>query len=105
MLNWIIWNETVLTLILYVAQSTGTVEYTYSNAGALGNAEHPFIAIAPRSTLARNSGSINGLNRTYCILTLNWIVWIRTVWLNWIARNRNVLTIKLCTYAKLNCLK
>ena len=27
-----------------------------SNAGALGNAEYPFIAIAPRSTLAR-SGS------------------------------------------------
>ena len=31
---------------------------------------------------------------------LNWIVWIRTVWLNWIAGNRNVLTIKL--YLHLN---
>ena len=40
------------------------------------------------------------------VLRLNWIVWIRTVWINWIAWNRNVfLTIKLCTYAKLNCLK
>ena len=29
---------------------------SFSDAGALRNAEHPFIAIAPRSTLAR-SGS------------------------------------------------
>ena len=34
-------------------QSDGEVPV---NAGALGNAEYPFIAIAPRSTLAR-SGS------------------------------------------------
>ena len=33
---------------------------------------------------------------------LNWIVWIRTVWLNWIAWNGNVLTIKL--YLHLNCM-
>ena len=25
-----------------------------------------------------------------CVLKLNWIVWIRTVWLSWIAWNRNV---------------
>ena len=36
---------------------------------------------------------------------LNWIVWIRTVWLNWIAWNRNVLTIYLSTHAKLYYLK
>ena len=24
------------------------------------------------------------------ILILNWIVWIKTVWLNWIAWNRNI---------------
>ena len=24
------------------------------------------------------------------VLMLNWIVWIRTVWINWIAWNRNV---------------
>ena len=24
------------------------------------------------------------------VLTLNWIVWIRIVWLNWIIWNRNV---------------
>ena len=24
------------------------------------------------------------------VLTLNWIGWIRTVWLNWITWNRNV---------------
>ena len=28
-----------------------------SNAGALGNAEYPFIAIAPRSILAQSSGT------------------------------------------------
>ena len=43
---------------------------------------------------------IYGLNRTNCILMLNWIIWIRTVWLNWIAWNRNILNIKL--YLHLN---
>ena len=33
---------------------------------------------------------------------LNWIVWIRTVWLNWIAWNRNVFVNKL--YLQLNCM-
>ena len=28
MLNWIIWNKTVLTLTLCIAQSAGAVEYT-----------------------------------------------------------------------------
>ena len=55
----------------------------------LWSAEHPFIAIDPRSTLVQNGstwlGPIYGLNRTNCIFMLNWIVWIRTVWLNWIA--------------------
>ena len=40
-----------------VAQLSGAVEYTYCylcrrNAGILGNVEHPFIVITPRSTLA-----------------------------------------------------
>ena len=59
------------------AQPAGAVEYTVctsasgktppqrvswydtkqSDAGALGNTEHPFIAIAPRSTLARPSST------------------------------------------------
>ena len=77
MLNWIIWNKTVLTLTLGIAQLAGAVEYTdctsaegedpphpnecpdmtlKNDAGALGNAEHPFITVTPRSTLAR-SGS------------------------------------------------
>ena len=30
MLNWIIWNKTVVTLTLCVAQSAGAVEYTDS---------------------------------------------------------------------------
>ena len=33
---------------------------------------------------------------------LNWNVWIRSVWLNRIAWNRNVLTIKF--YLHLNCM-
>ena len=44
---------------------------------------------------------------------LNWILWIKTVWLKWIAWNSNVfdndnetvLTFKLHAYAKLNYLK
>ena len=64
-----------------------------SNARALGNAEHPFIAIAPGSTL----GPIIGLNRTNSILMLNWIVW-----LNWIAWNRNVF-LQIKPYLHLNC--
>ena len=42
--------------IISICQSAGAVEYTdcFSNAGALRNAEIPFIAIAPRSSLARN---------------------------------------------------
>ena len=59
---------------------------------------HPFIAIAPWSTLTRSGsawwGHIYGWNRLKSVQMLNWIVW-----------NRTVLTLKLCTYAKLNCLK
>ena len=32
---------------------------------------------------------------------LNWIVWIRTVWLNWVAWNRNSFD-KLTVYLHLN---
>ena len=62
-----------------------------SDAGALGNVEQPFIVIAPWSTLSRNGTTwpppIDGLNSTNCIFMLNWIVWIRTVWINWMAWN------------------
>ena len=51
---------------------------------------YPFIAIAPRSTLAQRGstwlGPIYGLNRINGICELKWIVW-----LNWIAWNRNVV--------------
>ena len=75
-----IWRD--LILIVIIAQSAGAVEYTdcfsaegydppmsvldmtlnnlmvrFWSAGALANTEYTFIAIAPRSTLAR-SGSI-----------------------------------------------
>ena len=38
------------------------------------------------------------------VLTLNWIDIYITAWINWIVHNGNVLD-KLCTHAKLNCLK
>ena len=40
--------------------------------------------------VAPEKGPNYNLNRTNSILMLNWIVWIRTVWLNWIAWNGNV---------------
>ena len=87
------------------------LKYFYFKPGTMGIAEYPFIAIAPRSTLARRGctwqGLIYGLNRTNGILMLNGIVW-----LNWIAWNRNVffyyetvLKFKLHAYVKLNYLK
>ena len=36
----------------FMAQSAGAAEYINCNAGALWNMEYPFIAIAPRFTLA-----------------------------------------------------
>ena len=49
--------------------------------------------------VAPNKGPIYGLNRTNCILMLNWIIWIRTVWLNWIAWT--FFTIKLYLHLKM----
>ena len=46
------------------------------------------------------SGPIYRLDRTNCMLMLNWIVWSRTIWLNWIAWNVNIFTIEL--YLHLN---
>ena len=40
--------------------------------------------------VATDKDLIYGLNRTNCILMLSRIVWIRTVWQNWLAWNRNV---------------
>ena len=44
--------------------------------------------VAPDRVLSLDQIELN------CVLTLNWIVW-----------NRTVLILNLCTYAKLNCLK
>ena len=43
--------------------------------------------------VAPDKGPIYGLNRTNCIIMLNWIVWNWTVWQNWIASNRTVFDI------------
>ena len=92
-----------LTSVLYMTLNNLIVRFQW--CWSFGDAEHLFIDIAPRSTVARNgsiwSRPIYGLNRTNCILMLNWIVWIRTAWLNWIAWSRNVLH-KLYLY--LNCM-
>ena len=83
-------------------------------AGTLENAEYPFIAITPRSTLARSGstwqGLIFGLNRNKLYTVLNRIVWNRNIFdiltvLNWIVWNRTIFTFKLCTYVNLNCFK
>ena len=59
MLNWIIWNKTVLTLTLCIAQSAGAVEYTECTS-------------AEGIRLPSMSVLIMTLNRTNCILMLNW---------------------------------
>ena len=67
------------------------------NAGALGNAEYSFIAIAPWSifwpgVVAPDRVLSMGEIELRCILMQNLIVWNRIFWhLN-------------CTYVKLNCL-
>ena len=81
MLNWIVWNKTVFYLILCIALLGGVVEYTdcitiwwwgSSIAGALGNAEYPFIAICAQ-ILSMGQIELN------CVLMLNWIAWHGTV--------------------------
>ena len=56
-------------------QSDGEVHDTE----ILGNADYPFIAIIPRSILARSGSTWLGQIELNCILMLNWIVWNRTV--------------------------
>ena len=95
MLNWIIWNRTVSCpvglccriLRLHLFRGVRLPQWVFSiwyqtiwssNAGALENAEYPFIAIAPWFFLSGITwqGSVYVLNAS-----------------------------KLCTYAKLNCLE
>ena len=59
--NWIVWNRTVFTLKLH-----------------LGKTELFDIELFWHFTVCGQK------------LYLDWIVWIRTVWLKWIAWNRNV---------------
>ena len=127
MLNWIVWNRTDfafnsvycpigwgcrihrLHLCREVKLPPQKVSWIWhqtiwrwgsSNAGALRNAEHPFIAIAPRSILARMVAPDRFLSigqiEVNSVLTLNWIFW-----------NRTALTFYcelIYAYTKLNCL-
>ena len=73
------------TSVLYMTLNNLMVRF--QQCWGLGNTEYPFIAIAPRSTLARRGstwqGPIYGLNRNNGILMLNWISWNRNVFDNW----------------------
>ena len=112
MLNWIILKKTVLTLTLCIAQSIETVEHI-DCLSAEGS--DPPMSVLIYDT-KQSDGQVPAMrelwemrsapslplipgplwpgmvapDRTNCILMLNWIVWIRTVWLNGIVWNRNV---------------
>ena len=73
MLNWIVWNGTVFDV-----ETVLTLKWIVSFRIVL-----TFNCVQTKS-----------------VPILNWISWIRTAWLNWIARNRNVFHIKL--YLHLN---
>ena len=72
-------------------QSDGEVPVMLELSGMWSTPSLPFLPgpLWP-GMVAPDKGPIYGLNRTNCILMLYLIVWIRTVWLNWIAWNRNV---------------
>ena len=127
-----------IELVNHIAPSAGAVEYTDRTSaegkdpspnecpeydtkqsdcgvpvmlGLWGMRDTSSLLLLPGPVWPGMVAPIYGLNRINCILMLNWIVWIRTVWLNGIAWNRNVFdnstvfTFKLRTYAKPNRLK
>ena len=69
-----------------------------SNAETLGNLEYPWLPSLPGplgpGVVALDRVPSMGQIELNCVIMLNWT-----------ALNRTVLTFKLCTYAKLNCLK
>ena len=68
--------------------------WSFSDAGALGNAEYSFITIAPKFTLS----VVVTLDRVLFMgqIELNYVLM-----LNWIVLNRTVLTFELCVSKKL----
>ena len=90
-LQWLIYHKTRLNL----AQSAGTAEYTDCISAERLYSPNECPVYDTKQSDGEDSlilGSYHiGLN---CVLMLRWIV-----------RNRNVLTFKFRTYAKLNCLK
>ena len=94
MLNWIVWNRTVLTFKLHTYAKLNCSKW---NCFSMQN----WIAWNRTVFNIETILMLNWIvwNRTVltfnCVWTktrfmLNWFVWIRTVWLNWIAWNRNV---------------
>ena len=63
--GWGYWMHRLLLSRGVRPQPTSVLDMTLNNAGALGKAEYPFIAIADKSTLvAPEKGPIYELNRT-----------------------------------------
>ena len=117
----------VISIFLYVsvAQSAGAVEYTdYISAEGLD----PYPNECPGYDTKQSDGEVPlrlelwGMRSTPSLLSLRGPHWLGVVapdrvlsrdqielncilMLNWIAWNRTVLTFKLCTYTKRNCLK
>ena len=77
MLNWMVWNRNVLD-IAYIL----TLNWIVRNRTVL-----TFILAFKLRTYEMFWYLIVW---TKTILILNWIVWIRTIWLNWIDWNRNI---------------
>ena len=81
--QWVSWYD--------AKQSVGKVLVMLELWGMQSTTSSPFLPgplcygmVAPNRALSQGQIAVN------CIFMLNWIAWIRTVWLNWLALNRNV---------------
>ena len=120
MLNWIIWNKTVFTFNsvycrvhwgcrihwLYLCREVRPspnkcTEHDTKSDGEVpamlelwGMWNTPSLPLLPGplwpKIVALDRALSMGQIELNCILMLDWIVWIRTVWLNWIPWNRSV---------------
>ena len=97
-----IWNQKIWWWVSCDAEALGNAEPLHCHCSQVHSDPEWYHMIGR---------SIYGLYRTNCILMVNWIVWIRTVWLKLNSLNGNafdnwtVLTFKQRAYGNLNCLK
>ena len=88
MQNWIVWNRTVLDIetVLFIAIK---MDLALDNLQELiCHKTQTNNRIVFTFKLCTNS-KLNCL-KWNCFCLLNWNVWIKTVWLNWIAWNSNI---------------